>query len=89
MPFHDLPWPFTFWQVKLVQIEQLHEKRYPDQRGKKERIRQHMVSHGYTFANAYEVAAIDTGTLHKRAFVDRTPPASIGMIAWRPASAHV
>ena len=40
----DFPWrEFT---IKLVQIEQLDERRHPAQRGKKARITRHMLAHG-------------------------------------------
>ena len=57
----DFPWrEFT---VKVVQIEQLHEGRYPAQRGKKARIIRHMTSMGYRYHLAYNVATFDTEDL--------------------------
>ena len=57
----DFPWDaFT---IKLVQIEQLDERRYPAQRGKKARIIRHMLSKGYQLRKVYEVAHMDTDDL--------------------------
>lgn len=57
----DFPW--AEFDVRVVQIEQLDERRYPAQRGKKDRVRRFMVSHGYDFHKAYTVADFDTEDL--------------------------
>jgi len=57
----DFPW--AEFNIEVVQIEQLHEGRYPAQRGKKARIQRAMAGNGYTFLEAYEVARGDTEDL--------------------------
>ena len=57
----DFPW--RDFEVKVVQIEQLDERRYPAQQGRRERIRRHMVSQGYTLLSTYTVAQVDTEDL--------------------------
>lgn len=49
----DFPW--DDFDVRMVQIEQLHEGRYKGQVGKKEKIIQHMISHGYELYNVFVV----------------------------------
>ena len=57
----DFPW--KEFEVKVVQIEQLDERRYPAQKGRRDRIRRFMVSQGYTLLNTYTVAQVDTEDL--------------------------
>jgi Methyltransferase FkbM domain len=53
------------FDVRVVQIEQLVEARYPAQKGKKDRIIQHMTSakFGYKLLGVYDVAHLDTDDL--------------------------
>ena len=57
----DFPW-YDF-DIRVVQIEQLHEHRYPAQRGKKDAIIQHMTKMNYTLLSVYVVARLDTDDL--------------------------
>lgn len=54
----DFPW--NEFDVRVVQIEQLNEWRYPAQRGKKNAIIQHMKSVNYTLFSQYVVSRCDT-----------------------------
>lgn len=79
----DFPW--REFDVKVVQIEQLDERAYPAQKGKKERIIRHMTAVGYQLLRAYTVAVGDTEDL---IFVPR-PTAGSGPMPSRPsASSH-
>jgi Methyltransferase FkbM domain len=59
----DFPW--NDFDVRVVQIEQLVAARYPAQRGKKERIIQHLTSSefGYQLLGVYNVKDMDTDDL--------------------------
>ena len=57
----DFPW--SQFEVSIVQIEQLDERGFPAQRGKKDRVVRHMTSQGYDFYRAYTVAVRDTEDL--------------------------
>ena len=57
----DFPW--REFNVKIVQIEQLDERRYTAQRGKKARIVRHMTNSGFTFHSAYPVKRMTTEDL--------------------------
>ena len=57
----DFPW--REFNIKLVQIEQLDERGYPAQRGKKARVIRRMTSVGYRMVKNYTVAEGDTEDL--------------------------
>ena len=57
----DFPW--SDFDVRVVQIEQLNELRYPAQKGKKEAIIEHMTSVGYSLHKVYVVEKMDTDDL--------------------------
>lgn len=57
----DFPW--DDFDVRMVQIEQLNEGKYTGQVGKKDKIIQHMLSHGYELYNVFVVASDDTDDL--------------------------
>jgi FkbM family methyltransferase len=57
----DFPW--DDFDVRMVQIEQLNEGKYTSQVGKKEKIIQHMISHGYELYHVFVVAIDDTDDL--------------------------
>ena len=57
----DFPW--HRFAVRVVQIEQLDERRYSAQRGKKARIIKHMTASGYRLLETYTVAQMDTEDL--------------------------
>ena len=57
----DFPW--DEFDIRVVQIEQLNEFRYPAQRGKKDAIIQHMTKMNYTLLSVYVVARNDTDDL--------------------------
>ena len=54
----DFPW--NDFDVRVLQIEQLDEVKFPGQAGKKEKLLKHMESHGYELYNTFVVAAGDT-----------------------------
>ena len=54
----DFPW--DEFDVRVVQIEQLDEVKFHGQVGKKEKLLEHMMSHGYKLYNAFVVAMGDT-----------------------------
>ena len=58
----DFPW--QEFNIRVVQIEQLNERRYPAQRGKKQAIIDFMVNKmNYTLLSVYVVAQMDTDDL--------------------------
>jgi hypothetical protein len=57
----DFPW--HDFDIRVVQIEQLDERKYPAQAGKKQKIIQHMQSVGYKLLSIYVVDAGDTDDL--------------------------
>ena len=57
----DFPW--DDFDVRVVQIEQLNEKKYVGQIGKKEKIIEHMILHGYELYKLFVVDADDTDDL--------------------------
>jgi Methyltransferase FkbM domain len=59
----DFPW--NDFDIRVIQIEQLVEKRYPAQAGKKQAIIQHLTSSkfNYKLLGVYEVARDDTDDL--------------------------
>jgi hypothetical protein len=57
----DFPW--HDFDIRVVQIEQLDEHKYPAQAGKKQKIIQHMQSVGYKLLSIYAVDAGDTDDL--------------------------
>ena len=57
----DFPW--RSFRIKLVQVEQLDERNFPAQRGRKDRIIKHMRSNGYALTKVYTVAPMDTEDL--------------------------
>jgi len=58
----DFPW--HEFNIRVVQIEQLNERRYPAQRGKKQAIIDFMVNKmNYTLLSVYVVAQMDTDDL--------------------------
>ena len=57
----DFPW--DEFDVRIVQVEQLNERKYPAQRNRKAEIIQHMESKGYKLLSVYAVATYDTDDL--------------------------
>lgn len=57
----DFPW--RSFRIKLVQVEQLDERNFPAQKGRKDRIIKHMRSNGYALTKVYTVAPMDTEDL--------------------------
>ena len=58
----DFPW--HEFNIRVVQIEQLNERRYPAQQGKKQAIIDFMVNKmNYTLLSVYVVARLDTDDL--------------------------
>ena len=57
----DFPW--EDFDIRVVQIEQLVAAKYPSQAGKKEKVIEHMLSHGYELFHVYVVAHQDTDDL--------------------------
>jgi FkbM family methyltransferase len=57
----DFPW--DDFDIRVVQIEQLVASKYPGQAGKKEKITEHMLSHGYELFQVYVVGRGDTDDL--------------------------
>lgn len=72
----DFPW--DEFDIRIVQIEQLDERRYTAQRGRKDKIIRHLTNHGYKLLSVYAVAAYDTDDLiftrNVDAFLNGTRP---------------
>ena len=57
----DFPW--DEFDVRIVQIEQLNARKYVAQKGRKEKIIQHLESKGYKLLSVYAVDPYDTDDL--------------------------
>lgn len=57
----DFPW--NDFDIRVVQIEQLSERKFKAQLGRKDRIIQHMQTFGYKLLSVYPVAPYDTDDL--------------------------
>ena len=55
--------PWNEFDIRVVQIEQLHHHKFPSQIGKKERIIRHMLQYNYKLLSVYIISKFDTDDL--------------------------